>query len=141
MSKSTKTAVAEEIELLMTAIETCKKGQLEGDEDGEWATMQQCYEEGLAALRRIEDTIAKQSTLTVALEGGLVSAVCSHDPNLIGLGFDVIDYDTDGADESEIGSVRQSDGSVADALIGSGFVEKLGVEILDEDEEELADAE
>ena len=63
----------------------------------------------------------------VIMEGGVCQGVCTNDPTLVDASYTVIDYDTDGADESEITRVEQGDGSDADALIGGGTIERLAV--------------
>ena len=66
--------------------------------------------------------------ITVVLDGGLVQDVVSLDDRLVGLIYDVIDYDTDGAED--ITEIRQSDGSITDAFVNSGFIDPQTVEIL-----------
>ena len=100
--------------------------------------MIQVYEEAVAALKRIQTTFTDTSSLVVVIQGGMVGAVCSNDGSRIGQGYDVIDYDTDGADPADLGRVRQSDGRIARGYISGGYIEELQVEILDE---ESADAE
>lgn len=63
----------------------------------------------------------------VIMEGGVCQGVCTNDPALAGAAYTVIDYDTDGADESEITRVEQGDGSEADAIIHSGTIDTLTV--------------
>jgi len=93
----------------------------------------------------IQETIAKlkglemprrSSSLTIVLEGGMVQSVISDDPARIGHGYDVIDYDTDGSDAADLGRVRQDDGSLSEAIICGGYIEKADVEIVDADSDE-----
>ena len=55
--------------------------------------------------------------LFVALEGGMVTCVCSDQPKRFG-GIEVVivDYDADGAEEDELTPVRQKDGSAEPCL-------------------------
>jgi hypothetical protein len=68
-----------------------------------------------------------QRAVIVALEGGLVSSVCSHDDELIGRPFTVIDYDIDAANDADLSPVLQRDGGEADAIVWSGTIEKATV--------------
>ena len=65
--------------------------------------------------------------IIITLEGGLVSAVVAHYPQLIGLPVTVIDYDTEGADDSEICTVDQADGSSAEAICHTDTVAQATV--------------
>lgn len=61
--------------------------------------------------------------IIIVLEGGLVSAVVSHDPAIVGLEVAIIDYDTDGADETEITELAQADGDTAEAIVRGDVIE------------------
>lgn len=76
--------------------------------------------------------------VTVVLDGGLVQDVTSNDPRMVGLGYDVIDYDTDGADDC--GVVKQADGSFSDAFLGGGYISQQTVEIVIEDEADTSES-
>lgn len=67
------------------------------------------------------------SKLAIVLEGGLVQTIVTEDESLIGMAIDVIDYDTDGADDDEISPVQQSDGSYANAILNTFTVEKATI--------------
>ncbi len=67
--------------------------------------------------------------IAVALEGGLVSAVVSDDPSLIGIIVWVINYDTEGADENEIIQVKQHDGSWVEAVVHGDVIEQATVDL------------
>ena len=69
--------------------------------------------------------VASDRRIVVTMEGGLIQAVSSADPALIGMTYTVIDYDTEGSDA--IGSVEQSDGTETEAHIGGGEVDQLTV--------------
>lgn len=73
---------------------------------------------------------------TIVLNGGLVQAVIADDPEMIGVGFDIIDYDTEGASEENLRDVSQNDGLVAKAYISGGYVEKAEIKILDGGDDE-----
>lgn len=55
--------------------------------------------------------------LNIIVEGGLVQAIESDDPALIGLEVNIIDLDTDGADDDETDAVLV-DGEERRAVIG-----------------------
>jgi hypothetical protein len=63
------------------------------------------------------------------MEGGICQGVSSDDPALVGAEYVVIDYDVEGADMADITEIEQSNGDIADAVIGGGQVEALGVTI------------
>lgn len=56
--------------------------------------------------------------LIIAIEGGLVQAVCSDNPAFFS-NVEVVttDYDTEGADRDEISLVKQKDGTWAEAIV------------------------
>ena len=66
--------------------------------------------------------------IAVVLEGGLVQAVVTDDPALRGIDVFVIDYDTEGCDETELCQVRQSDGGTAAARV---YAEGVGTAAID----------
>lgn len=49
----------------------------------------------------------KRGPIAVVIEGGIVQAICTDDEQLQGVDVLVIDYDTEGADESELTDVPQ----------------------------------
>lgn len=55
-----------------------------------------------------------ETVVVIVLEGGLVQAVCCAEP-LPGLRFEVVDYDTEGADPDEISPIPFIDGTTAGA--------------------------
>ncbi len=59
---------------------------------------------------------AKPPRLAVVLEVGIVHAVVSD--NAVDLAVAVIDYDIEGADDDELSSVPQGDGTCVDAVVG-----------------------
>lgn len=81
----------------------------------------------------VETTPQRPRRLAVALEGGLVSAVVSDDPSLCGLDVWIIDYDTEGADESEIVGVPQEGGEDGEAIVRCDVVSLATID-LDETE-------
>jgi hypothetical protein len=66
--------------------------------------------------------------ITVVVEGGLVTAVVSDDPALIGKSFTVVDYDIEGADE--VDQVEQSDGELVDAVVWGDSIEKAAIRVV-----------
>lgn len=72
--------------------------------------------------RKALEALSKSLHVAVVLEGGLVQSVITDNPHLVGMGFDVIDYDTDGADQDDIAKIRQGDGSESEAVIGGGYI-------------------
>lgn len=81
--------------------------------------------------------VAPRLHVAVILEGGLCQTVVSDNPALIGLAYDVIDYDTEGADET--GEVLQEGGAFADACISGGIIEPASIRVVtDEDYENAA---
>ena len=71
-----------------------------------------------------------QARFTIIVDGGVLQAVVSHDPALIGVEFDLIDYDTEGAEDDRLGQIKQASGELETAFIGGGIVEKQAVEIV-----------
>ena len=63
-----------------------------------------------------------QNKLIVVLDGGLVQCIVGTGA-MVGASVTVIDYDTDGGDESEFTPVRQADGSETDAYVRTETVE------------------
>lgn len=59
--------------------------------------------------------------IAIILEGGLVQCVVT-DGDIVGLSYEVIDYDTDGGDEADFYGVPQEDGSISDAYVSGGSV-------------------
>ena len=76
------------------------------------------------------------SSVTVVLEGGRVLAVITDDPAKVGGAFEVIDYDTDGSDPADLGKVQQKDGTISDAHVYGGYVERAQVVILEDSEDD-----
>lgn len=68
--------------------------------------------------------------IIIAVEGGLVSAVVSHDPSMIGIEVAIIDYDTDGADDAEVSNVEQKDGSFSEAIVRLDTIEQATIKPL-----------
>ena len=65
--------------------------------------------------------------IMVVLEGGLVSSVCSKDPELIGRPVVIIDYDRDSYEENELTGVRQGNGHMVTAFVRDDIVEKADI--------------
>jgi len=65
----------------------------------------------------------------VVLEGELIQCVVSHDPNFVGKEFLVVDYDTDGADESELRPICQGDGTISDAIVWGDNVNQAEIRV------------
>ncbi len=63
----------------------------------------------------------------ITCEGGVVQAVSTDTPALEGVEYVIIDYDAEGADD--VTEVLQSDGSIAEAVIAGGVVDRLEVKI------------
>lgn len=77
-------------------------------------------------LKRSEITAQEQEAeerrILVAIEGGLVTAVCTDDKSLRDLSVAVIDYDTEGADPEDVHTIPQSRGEPAECL---GHIESI----------------
>lgn len=72
---------------------------------------------------------------TIVLEGGIVQAVVTDDLEMIGVGFDVVDYDTDGREENEVHKIQ--DGPyINTAIVYGGYVEKSEIKILEKEDDE-----
>jgi hypothetical protein len=68
--------------------------------------------------------------LAVVLRGGLVQAIVSNHPELMkGWNVLVIDYDAEGAEDSEVTLVPQDDGAMAKAIARFEPVEAAGVDL------------
>ena len=70
--------------------------------------------------------------IMVVLQGGLVSSVCSKDPELIGRPVVIIDYDRDDYEESELTGVRQGNGQVVTAFVRDDEVEEADITPLED---------
>lgn len=68
-------------------------------------------------------------TIYVSMEGGICQGVSSNDPALAGLDFVIIDYDVEGATDDEVSEIVQPDGTIAEAIIGGGYVDLLQIQI------------
>ena len=68
-------------------------------------------------------------SILVHVEGGLVQAVVSDDPAMIGKRFVVIDYDTEGADTDECSMIEQGDGTMADAIVWEGEITQSAIKL------------
>ena len=68
--------------------------------------------------------------IAVVLEGGLVSAVVTDNPDLLGTSVVVIDYDIEGVyGEEEIMHVVQPDGKTSAACVYFDGITQAGIEI------------
>lgn len=86
------------------------------------------FEEKLT-LKQMEDQPAKP-ILSVVIEGGIVQAVISNDPDRFPIDeVVVIDYDTEGADAADIYDVPQPDGSTVQAFASITVFEKSGIDL------------
>lgn len=78
-----------------------------------------------------------KTTLFVVIQGGLLQAVASPDPNRFA---DVevvkVDYDTDGAEPDDIDTVIDDDGDEIEAFVGTFPVEEATIRLPDEEDEE-----
>lgn len=67
--------------------------------------------------------------LYIVMEGGMVQAICSTTPETFaGMDIVVVDYDTDGADPSEIQMVPQQGGGEEPAIVAHWDVEKVEID-------------
>lgn len=73
--------------------------------------------------------VAPLGPIVVAMEGGLVSSVVSPDLRLHGIDVVIVDYDIEGADESELRKVVQHDGESAEALIGEDRIGEATIRV------------
>jgi hypothetical protein len=67
--------------------------------------------------------------INIIIEGGLVQGIESDDPALIGTDINVIDLDTEGADDDELGIVNDG-GRERAAWIGGHTVGTISVTII-----------
>lgn len=83
-----------------------------------------------ADLETLEAIVADNSLqrLAVVLDGGLVQAVVGENVP-VDLEVAIIDYDTLGAEDSDLMSVRQSDGSTAEAVVALQPIERPGIDL------------
>ena len=81
-------------------------------------------------------TNTKPEGIIIVVEGGLVSAVVSHNRDHVGTKFTVIDYDCEGADACEIYEVEHADGSFADAATWHGIVDQASIKSITWSEED-----
>lgn len=65
--------------------------------------------------------------ICIVLEGGLVQSVLTAG---VPVEYVVIDYDTDGADASELASIPQDSGGEEPAFVGLGYSEANGPFVL-----------
>jgi hypothetical protein len=69
--------------------------------------------------------------LAIIVEGGVVQSIISDDPEALATAIDdilLVDYDTDGALDSETTPVDQGDGTTARAFVSRwGFVSKADI--------------
>jgi len=63
-----------------------------------------------------DDAPSEKPIIGIILQGGLVQCVVSNAPELIDADVVVIDYDSEGADEDELMTVPQSDGTETEAV-------------------------
>ncbi len=63
----------------------------------------------------------------ITCEGGVVQAVSTDTPALEGIEYVIIDYDAEGADD--VTEVLQPDGTISQAAVGGGVVDRLEVKI------------
>lgn len=69
-------------------------------------------------------------TIAIVVEGGMVSAVVTDRPGLFAdVQCLVIDYDTDGADETALTNVPQSDGTISQAYAGGQLIERAEIDL------------
>ncbi len=81
----------------------------------------------IAALDQAEK--ASAARVYVTMEGGICQGVSTNDPALVGASYTVIDYDVEGATDSEITLVQQDTGDDAEALISGGAIDAISVTI------------
>lgn len=63
--------------------------------------------------------------IVVTIEGGLVTGVHTDEPTLLGVGYDVVDFDSDGADIADTKLITDDGTKIGRASIGGGAIEKL----------------
>lgn len=71
--------------------------------------------------------------ITIVLDGGLVNCVITDGP-LVGLSFNTLDYDTEGADEDELSGVLQSDGRILKAVVGGDVISKSAISFVPQED-------
>lgn len=65
---------------------------------------------------------AEMPVVTAIIEGGCVQTFVSDHPQVIGRTCAVIDYDTDGLDDTDMTEIQQPDGTVREALYSDGYL-------------------
>jgi len=84
----------------------------------------------LAKRMRAEPLRPRKPTLVVTMEGGMIAAICSDDPDALDLAEVLtIDYDTDGADPDEVLDIPQEGGRTTGAIVHSLWVETCALDI------------
>ena len=72
-------------------------------------------------------------SLIIVLNGGIVSCVVTHDADLIGQGYDVVDYDVEGIDDADITMIKQgyshAPQETEDAYVYGGNVTKARITV------------
>jgi len=82
------------------------------------------------ALDGIRAASKQKPTLAVVMDGGLVQAIVSDDPNAIDLAdLIVIDYDTKSSDKKDLVEVPQGDGTVIEASVIHLSVTKAAIDL------------
>lgn len=83
--------------------------------------------------------------IAIIVEGGIVQSLVTVDVGAVGQTYDMIDYDTDGADEAELYGIPQEDGSISAAYVTCGSVSLATINLAGikpfsafDDEEEVA---
>ncbi|AZO29361.1 hypothetical protein [Mesorhizobium sp. M1B.F.Ca.ET.045.04.1.1] len=96
---------------------------------GEWFDPTGDLESDIAGIVRVAIAEAESPVperVVIVIEGGMVQSV-SGTGSMIGRTVHIIDYDTDGADESELSEVIQTDGETAEAIVRTEIIDELTV--------------
>ncbi|TIW21322.1 MAG: hypothetical protein E5V63_29615 [Mesorhizobium sp.] len=97
-----------------------------GVEPGAKANLYNEERDGCADLPDGVEYAPDAGALAITIEGGMVQSV-SGTGSMVGRTVHIIDYDTDGADESELSEVIQADGDAAEAIVRTEIIDDLTV--------------
>lgn len=113
-------------------IEAYRRGEERGGSI-DWEDLDQAYRVALEASkeavhRNCAELRKRCVRLAIVIEGGLVQAVVSNQPD-VAPSVAVIDYDTDGFEAEDLCHITQSDGSKAKVLVVEHCVETAAIDL------------
>lgn len=113
-------------------IEAYRRGEERGGSI-DWEDLDQAYQ---VAIEASKETVHRDcaelrercARLAIVIEGGLVQAVVSDQPD-VAPSVAVINYDTDGFEADELHRITQSDGNMSEALVVEHYVEPAAIDL------------